>query len=58
MGSVVAIDVAAAFLTTKPQIWCAVIPALIPLFTPAVIFSRSIPSNPETCKPGNAQPRN
>jgi len=37
---VVALDVAAVFLTAKPQVWCAVIPALIPLLTPAVIFSR------------------
>jgi hypothetical protein len=34
-----ALDVAAVFLTAKPQLWCALIPALIPLFTPAVIFS-------------------
>ena len=34
-----AIDVAAAFLTAKPQLWCALIPALIPILTPAVIFS-------------------
>ena len=36
---VAAIDIAAAFLTAKPQLWCAVIPALIPIFIPAVIFS-------------------
>jgi hypothetical protein len=36
---VAAIDVAAVFLTAKPRIWCAVIPALIPIFTPAAIFS-------------------
>jgi hypothetical protein len=34
-----AIDVAAAFVTAKPQLWCALIPALIPIFTPAAIFS-------------------
>jgi hypothetical protein len=36
---VVALDVAAASLIAKPQLWCAVIPALIPIFTPAAIFS-------------------
>jgi hypothetical protein len=35
---VAAVDVAAAFLTAKPQLWCAVIPALIPILTPAVII--------------------
>jgi len=39
-----AIDVAAAFLTAKPQLWCALIPALIPIFTPAAIFSRRVQS--------------
>jgi hypothetical protein len=34
-----AIDVAAVFLTAKPRLWCALIPVLIPLLTPAVIFS-------------------
>jgi hypothetical protein len=33
------IDVAAVFLTAKPRVWCAVIPVLIPLFTPAAMFS-------------------
>jgi len=42
--AVAAIDVAAAFLTAKPQLWCALIPALIPIFTPAVIFSRRVQS--------------
>jgi hypothetical protein len=37
---VAAIDVAAVFLTAKPQLWCAIIPVLIPIFTPAAIFSR------------------
>jgi hypothetical protein len=41
---VAAIDVAAAFFAAKPQLWCAVIPALIPLFTPAAIFSLRVPS--------------
>jgi hypothetical protein len=41
---VVALDVAAAFLIAKPVLWCARIPALIPLFTPAVIFTRRVPS--------------
>jgi hypothetical protein len=41
---VVAIDVAAVFLTAKPQVWCARIPALIPLFTPATIFTRRVHS--------------
>ncbi len=40
MCAVCAMDVAAVFLTAKPQLWCARIPALIPLLTPAVIFSR------------------
>jgi hypothetical protein len=37
---VAALDVSAVFLAAKPQLWCARIPALIPLFTPAVIFTR------------------
>jgi hypothetical protein len=37
---VVALDVASALLIAKPVLWCARIPALIPLFTPAVIFTR------------------
>jgi hypothetical protein len=36
---VCAIDVAAVFLNAKPRLWCAFIPVLIPLLTPAVIFS-------------------
>jgi hypothetical protein len=36
---VAAIDAAAALLIPKPRLWCAVIPALIPIFTPAVLFS-------------------
>jgi hypothetical protein len=37
--SVASLDGAAAFLIAKPQIWCAVIPALIPIFTPLTILS-------------------
>lgn len=36
---VVLIDGAAALLIAKPARWCAVIPGLIPLFTPLAIFS-------------------
>jgi hypothetical protein len=36
---VCALDIAAVFLTAKPRLWCALIPTLIPIFTPAVIFS-------------------
>jgi len=36
---VAAIDIAAACLIAEPARWCAVIPGLIPLFTPAAIFS-------------------
>jgi hypothetical protein len=39
-----ALDVAAAFLTARPQLWCALIPILIPIFTPAAIFTRRVPS--------------
>jgi hypothetical protein len=35
---VCALDIAAVFLTAKPRLWCAIIPALIPLLTPAGIF--------------------
>jgi len=41
---VAAADVAAVFLTARPRLWCALIPALIPLLTPAVIFSRRVHS--------------
>jgi hypothetical protein len=37
---VAAVDVSAVFLAAKPLLWCARMPALIPLFTPAVIFKR------------------
>jgi hypothetical protein len=40
-----AIDIAAVFLAAKPQPWCALIPGLIPILTPAVIFSPRIRSN-------------
>jgi hypothetical protein len=36
---VVALDAAAALFTAKPLLWCARIPGLIPLLTPAAIFS-------------------
>jgi hypothetical protein len=36
---VVVIDGAAALIIAKPARWCAVIPGLIPLLTPATIFS-------------------
>jgi hypothetical protein len=39
---VAAIDVSPVFLTEKPLLWCAIIPALIPILTPAVIFSRDV----------------
>jgi len=42
--SVMAIDGAAALLTAKPQFWCAIIPALIPVLTPAAIFSYRVES--------------
>jgi hypothetical protein len=40
---VCALDIAAAILTAKPRLWCAIIPALIPIFMPAVIFTRRLP---------------
>ena len=39
---VAAIDAAAAFFIAKPLLWCALIPILIPIFTPVAIFSRSV----------------
>ena len=42
--AVVAIDAAAALLIAKPRFWCMVIPVLIPIFTPTVLFSRGGPS--------------
>jgi hypothetical protein len=41
---VVALDAAAALLIAKPQVWCAVIPGLILVFLPVVLFSRGGPS--------------
>ncbi len=41
---VAAIDIAVSLLVAKPQLWCAVIPALIPVFTPFVIFSLHVRS--------------
>jgi hypothetical protein len=40
---VVALDVAASLFVAKPLLWCARIPALIPLLTPLVIFSWRAP---------------
>jgi hypothetical protein len=42
--SVAALEVAAALFTAKPQLWCAVIPAFIPLLTPAVIIAKLVPT--------------
>jgi hypothetical protein len=42
--AVVALDAAAALLIAKPVLWCARIPALIPLLTPAAIFTWRAPS--------------
>jgi hypothetical protein len=39
---VFAIDALAALLIPKPQVWCAIIPALIPVFTPVAIYKRSV----------------
>jgi len=41
LSAVVALALApaAAPLTTKPRLWYAIIPALIPIFTPAAIIS-------------------
>jgi hypothetical protein len=41
---VVAMDAAAALLIAKPRFWCMVIPILIPIFIPVVLFSRDGPS--------------
>jgi hypothetical protein len=45
---VAAIDVAASILIAKPQVWCAIIPVLIPIFTPVAIYTRSIEPKNET----------
>jgi hypothetical protein len=39
---VAAIDAAAAWLIPKPQVWCAIIPVLIPIFTPVAIYRRRV----------------
>jgi hypothetical protein len=39
---VVTIDALAALLIAKPQVWCAIIPALIPIFTPVAIYTRRV----------------
>jgi hypothetical protein len=36
--SVCALAVAAVFLAPNPRLWCAIIPALIPLLTPVVLL--------------------
>jgi hypothetical protein len=38
--SVVAVDAVVALLAQHPAMWCAMIPALIPLLTPLAIFFR------------------
>ena len=35
---VVAIDAVAALVLQHPAVWCAIIPALIPLLTPVAIY--------------------
>ena len=39
LSFVCAVDIGAVFLTARPQLWCALIPALIPILTPAAISS-------------------
>ncbi|MGA8036695.1 MAG: hypothetical protein WA823_16580 [Candidatus Acidiferrales bacterium] len=41
---VVALDVAVLFLSSNPRLWCAIVPVLIPLLTPFVIFKRTVVS--------------
>jgi hypothetical protein len=41
---VVALDAAAALFIARPVLWCATIPALLPVLTPFVIFSRRDPT--------------
>jgi hypothetical protein len=36
---VVALDAAVAYFAAHLRIWCAMIPAIIPLMTPAVLFT-------------------
>ncbi|MGA8230982.1 MAG: hypothetical protein WB795_05830 [Candidatus Acidiferrales bacterium] len=44
LGVVVTIDALAALLIAKPQVWCAIIPALIPIFTPVRYIRASRPA--------------
>jgi hypothetical protein len=54
---VAAIDVAASLLIAKPQVWCALIPILIPIFTPVAIYTRRIqPENGTLNTSDGAQP--
>jgi len=39
LSCVVALDAAVACFAAHPRVWCAIIPALIPILTPAVIFT-------------------
>jgi hypothetical protein len=41
---VVALDAAAALVFARPVLWCAIIPGLLPILTPIVIFSRRVPT--------------
>ena len=55
---VAAIDVAASLLIAKPQLWCALIPILIPIFTPVAIFTRRIePKNGTLQTSDGGQPK-
>jgi hypothetical protein len=36
--SVAAVDAVVALFVPHPRLWCTLIPALIPLLTPAVLF--------------------
>jgi len=45
--SVAALDAAIVFFAKKPLFWAGVIPGLIPLLTPAVIFSFGIAGKSE-----------
>jgi len=39
LGFVGVLDCAVAYAVPHPAIWCAVIPAIIPLMIPAVLFT-------------------
>jgi hypothetical protein len=39
LGFVGVLDCSVAYLVPHPAIWCAVIPAIIPLMIPAVLFT-------------------